>query len=98
MSMTLSRNSSPSMRSCRLPDLHPVQVGPQLLIEDLSFTREDLPEPDTPVTQVKVPRGSPTSMCRRLFSAAPNTFRRFPFPFRRLWGRGSFCARTDSRR
>ena len=29
-------------------------------------------------------------MCRRLFSAAPNTFRSFPFPFRRSRGTGIF--------
>ena len=54
------------------------------------MTREDFPLPDTPVTAVKVPRGKDTSMWRRLFSAAPSTFRYFPFPFRRCSGTGIF--------
>lgn len=54
----------------------------------ISLTREDLPEPDTPVTQVKVPRGTDTSIWRRLFSAAPRTVRYAPLPGRRLSGTG----------
>ena len=50
--------------------------------------REDLPEPDTPVTQVKVPRGMETSTCRRLFSAAPRMVSVWPLPARRWAGTG----------
>ena len=56
----------------------------------ISFTRELLPLPDTPVTTVKVPRGNSTSMWRRLFSAAPMTFRHLPLPGRRVSGTGIF--------
>ena len=34
-------------------------------------TKEDLPEPDTPVTATIQPSGIDTSMLRRLFSLAP---------------------------
>ena len=54
----------------------------------ISLTREDFPDPDTPVTQVKVPRGTDTSICRRLFSAAPRTVRNSPLPGRRFSGTG----------
>ena len=37
------------------------------------FTRLDLPEPDTPVTQVRVPKGISTSISFKLFSVAPRT-------------------------
>ena len=75
MLMTLSRYSSPSMRSC-LPGrtFTRFRSAPSFLYR-ISLTREDFPLPDTPVTQVKVPRGMATSTWRRLFSAAPNTFR-----------------------
>src|SRR5687767_4862099 len=36
-----------------------------------SRTREDFPEPDTPVTTVNVPFGMSTSTARRLFADAP---------------------------
>ncbi len=44
----------------------------------MSATSEDLPEPDTPVTSVRVPRGISTSMPRRLCSAAPMSDDRLP--------------------
>src|ERR1700736_6894389 len=37
-----------------------------------SLTSVDLPEPDTPVTQVRTPRGTLTSMFCRLCSEAPS--------------------------
>ena len=75
MLMTLSKNSSPSMRSC-FPALVLVRFrsAPSFLYK-ISLTREDFPLPDTPVTQVKVPRGMDTSIWRKLFSSAPNTFK-----------------------
>ena len=90
MSTTLSRYSMPSMRS-HLPGwtFMRMRSAPRRL-KSTSLTREDFPEPETPVTTVKVPRGKVTSMCRRLFSAAPMTFRNFPLPVRRSVGTGIF--------
>ena len=51
------------------------------------MTRVDLPEPETPVTQVITPRGMVTSMPRRLLAAAPRSVRQ-PFGWHRLPGRG----------
>jgi len=46
----------------------------------VSWTRVDLPEPETPVTQVKRPLGMATSMAFRLFPEAPRrTIQPFPF-------------------
>ena len=56
------------------------------------MTREDFPDPDTPVTQVKVPRGMDTSMWSKLFSAAPRTVRQWPLPGRRRGGTGMVLA------
>ena len=53
----------------------------------MPLTREDLPDPDTPVTQTNLPRGISTSICFRLCSAAPRTVR-YPVGFRRFAGRG----------
>ena len=61
-------------------------------LKRISLTREDFPDPDTPVTQVKVPRGKVTSMWSKLFSAAPRTVRAWPFPGRRREGTGIFLA------
>ena len=68
-------------------DLHAHELRPQLFEEDL-IDQELLPLPDTPVTTVKVPRGNSTSIWRRLFSAAPMTFKHLPFPGRRVSGTG----------
>ena len=48
----------------------------------------DLPEPDTPVMQVKVPSGMEAVTLRRLFSRAPWTVSFFPDPLRRFAGTG----------
>ena len=56
----------------------------------ISLTSEDLPLPDTPVTQVKVPSGTDTSRSLRLFSCAPRTVRELPFPTRRVFGTSIF--------
>ena len=58
----------------------------------ISLMREDLPDPDTPVTQVKVPRGKVTSSPSRLFSAAPRITRLWPLPARRWAGTGMLLA------
>ena len=39
----------------------------------MSLTRVDLPDPDTPVTEVSTPSGKATSISRRLCSRAPTT-------------------------
>ena len=52
----------------------------------MSFTRELFPDPDTPVTHVRLPRGKLTSMFLRLFSLAPITFTEFPAVFLRELG------------
>ena len=59
------------------------------------MTRLDFPLPDTPVTQMKVPRGSLTSIPRRLFSRQPKTSKNLPLPARRDSGTG--IARTPDR-
>ena len=69
MSMTLSKCSSPSIRSWA-----PGRVGrrlsrPESAFSSVSLTSVLFPEPDTPVTQVRAPTGKPTSMPRRLFCA-----------------------------
>ena len=88
MSMTLSRNSSPSMPACFPGRVLARFRSAASRLNRISLTREDLPEPDTPVTQVKVPRGMDTSTPRRLFSAAPRMVRKFPLPLRRSVGTG----------
>ena len=55
-----------------------------------SFTKEDFPEPLTPVTTVKVPNGSFTLTFFRLFSLAPTTSSFFPFPFLLFFGTSIF--------
>ena len=44
----------------------------------------DLPDPDTPVMQVKVPSGIEAVMLRRLLAVAPWTVSFLPVPLRRL--------------
>ena len=52
------------------------------------MTSVDLPEPETPVTQMKHPSGNATSMCLRLCSEAPRTTSASPLPSRRVSGIG----------
>ena len=75
MLITLSSNSIPFMSLC-FPGMHRARFS--VLARDLyriSFTRELLPEPDTPVTQVNTPSGNSTLIFFKLFSLAPVTFR-----------------------
>jgi len=46
----------------------------------------DLPEPETPVTQVKVPKGMDAVTPRRLLARALWTVSFLPLPLRRLAG------------
>ena len=48
----------------------------------------DLPEPDTPVMQVKVPSGIDAVTLWRLLAVAPWTVSFLPVPLRRLAGIG----------
>ena len=71
MSMTLSSCSMPSMRSCS-----PGRTGTRLTRFDrlrkmISFTKVDLPDPDTPVTHTNAPVGTVTSRFFRLCSRRP---------------------------
>src|SRR5215217_5800632 len=54
----------------------------------MSLTRVDFPDPDTPLTQTKQPRGSSTSMFLRLCSRAPRTTSQPSFGSRRMAGTG----------
>ena len=56
----------------------------------MSFTSELFPEPDTPVTHVRVPRGNRMFMFLRLFSLAPITFIELPLVFLREPGTSIF--------
>ena len=89
MAMTLSSCSIPSMALC-----FPGMVWARFsffasVLYKISFTRELLPEPDTPVTQVITPSGKFTSIFFRLFSAAPRTVSH-PVGLRRSDGTGIF--------
>ena len=53
-----------------------------------SLTRVLLPEPDTPETQTRRPRGILTSTPFRLFSSAPLMTRRLLLACRLRWGTG----------
>src|SRR5437899_10853384 len=54
----------------------------------MSFTSVDLPEPETPVTTVRKPRGKETSIFLKLLARAPSTERNFPLADRREEGTG----------
>ena len=53
------------------------------------MVKDDLPDPDTPVTQVKVPSGMDAVTLRRLFARAPVTVSFLPVPLRRVAGTGT---------
>ena len=55
-------------------------------LHNISFTKEDFPDPETPVTQVKVPKGISTSIFFKLCSLAPFIFSFFPMPFLLFFG------------
>ena len=54
----------------------------------ISLTKDDFPEPDTPVTQVKTPRGKATSIFFKLFARAPLTVNQRSGMGRRSTGKG----------
>jgi hypothetical protein len=58
------------------------------------MVNDDLPEPETPVTQVNVPSGMEAVTPRRLLARALFTVTRLPLPGRRLAGT-STCRRPE---
>jgi hypothetical protein len=54
----------------------------------VSIVKVDLPDPDTPVMQVKVPSGMLAVTSFRLFARAPVTVSFLPDPLRRVSGKG----------
>ena len=88
MSITLSMCSSPSMRSCAPGRRGRRPSRPARVFSSTSLTSVLLPEPDTPVTQVRAPTGNAASMSRRLFSRAPWTVSH-PRASRRIAGTGT---------
>jgi len=85
MLMTLSRYSSPST-SLTAPAFSRLRYSRWLrVLCRVSITRVDLPDPETPVTQVMTPRGISIVISLRLFSVAP-TIRSCFVAVRRLAG------------
>ena len=72
--MTLSNASSPSMRSCAAGSAWLWYSFLATAAYSVSFTSVLLPEPLTPVTQVKSPTGISTSTCLRLLPCALQIF------------------------
>ena len=71
MTMVLSIASNPSILSWRPGDVSLPCISRNSAGAKVEATKEDLPEPDTPVTATIQPSGIDTSMLRRLFSLAP---------------------------
>ena len=88
--MTLSTHSIPCTSSHWPGRLRAPFMAAARVLYRISFTRVDLPEPDTPVTQIILPRGKSTVMSRRLFSRALTTRRNLPLPSRRCWGTSTY--------
>ena len=87
-STTLSMNSTPVMVWCNPGRL---LARWTCLANDrrrMSFTRVDLPDPETPVTATNCPRGNETVMSLRLCSPAPWTTSWSPLLGRRNCGTG----------
>jgi flagellar basal body rod protein FlgG len=61
-------------------------------LQRISLTSELFPEPETPVTQVKTPRGTFTLIFLRLFSSAPIIDKVLPLPVLLLSGTGIFLS------
>lgn len=70
----------PANRVVRLPGRAVPQTSYMSRVRNVSWTSVDLPLPETPVTQVKRPRGMATSTFFRLFPDAPRrTSQSVPF-------------------
>ena len=57
-----------------------------IVLYSTSLTKVDLPDPETPVTQVNTPSGIFTFIFFKLFSEAPNISIDFPFDFLLFFG------------
>src|SRR3954453_1722620 len=85
ISITLSKTSIPSTPACA-PGLTRARLSRfASALKTISFTRVDLPEPETPVTQMNLPTGNATSISFRLCCTAPLT-RKVPRSSSRLSG------------
>jgi hypothetical protein len=57
-----------------------------IALYNISLTKEDLPLPDTPVTQVNVPNGNLALIFFRLFCSHPISSTNLPLPFLLAFG------------
>ena len=62
--------------------------SPASFLYRISLISDDLPEPDTPVTQTNLPSGMSTVTFFRLFCFAPTIVIFLPLPARRFSGTG----------
>src|SRR5512143_2817496 len=88
MLITLSTNSSPETDACAPGRSREPKILWARTRYRVSRTSVDFPEPDTPVTQVIIPRGTETSMDFRLFAEHPDRARNLPLGRRRDTGTG----------
>jgi len=86
MSITLSMFSRPRISSNLPASSLVLLVILDAPLHNISLIRLLLPEPETPVTQTNLPSGISTSMCFRLFSAAPLIIMDLPLPGLRTSG------------
>ncbi len=102
ISTTLSRCSKPKISLCLPTGFFAPFSSLARCLYKISLTSEDLPDPDTPVTAINLPKGKCTSMFFRLFSAALRTTSSLPLPSLRVSGTRIFrlplkyCPVTDS--
>ena len=71
MTMVLSTASKPSILSCRPGEVSLPCISRNSAGANVDATKEDLPEPETPVMATTQPKGIDTFMFCRLFSLAP---------------------------
>jgi hypothetical protein len=96
MSMTLSKCSSPSIRSCGAGASEALCSRRAAALYSVSTVKVDLPPPDTPVMQVKVPTGISPVTPFRLLPVAPMTFSTFFLEIGRR-SSGTSISRTPDR-
>jgi hypothetical protein len=90
MSITLSRNSMPNMKSNFPARVFAPLSSAASALYTTSLTKEDLPLPETPVTAVIIPSGIEIVRFLRLFSPAPVIVKALPLPFLLERGTGIF--------
>ncbi len=89
MFITLSICSTPFIALCRPGGFLDLYIDCIKPFNKISLTSVDLPEPETPVTATKQPKGKSTSMFLRLFSRAPKMLTYDPLVPLRSEGTGS---------